>query len=409
MQDAIKDSVKNNSAIAAEKQKIKAASFASKVPTAEFLPSVSASMYIDPTLEDFIYHPNNSSSKPSSPTFYLDFRQNLFKFGGSLTKVKKGYHEYQKQKFISQSKIQEIVLSAVDVYLDLLKEGKTVELRKENIKSLKSALDSELEKLKYGNSTKGDVAKAQSKLSTAKSEYIQSKSAEQNKKTSFVRLTGKEPKNLAHPKIPTDKLPKDLDAAILLSKKNNPDLNASYNAKKSLEEEQKSAMTALFPSLDLTARITYGSTQNDQSIHQLGKSFALNLAVPIFQGGAEYMTILATHHNRVYAEQIYKYAYKSLEENVKIAWNDYENSKLIIQSAIDSVNAYQIALDSIKKEEEMNLKTANDVIDAHVDLLAAKVQLVQSKNLNVKYFCRLLIAIYGEQAIKFLQHLDHNK
>ena len=58
-----------------------------------------------------------------------------------------------------------------------------------------------------------------------------------------------------------------------------------------------------------------------------------------------------------------------------------------------------------KKEEEMNLKTANDVIDAHVDLLAAKVQLVQSKNLNVKYFCRLLIAIYGEQAIKFLRNV----
>ena len=32
----------------------------------------------------------------------------------------------------------------------------------------------------------------------------------------------------------------------------------------------------------------------------------------------------AVDHNRVYAEQIYKDAYKSLEESVKIAWNDYE-------------------------------------------------------------------------------------
>lgn len=398
LEDAISDSLKKNHSILAATEQIKSARLASKIPLAEFMPTVSLIVGIDPVTSSHpaVISSNGSLQQLPNPNFTLQLQQNLFSFGRSTTKLKKAYYDYKTRELSSYSEINGTVLSVVAVYLEMLKANETVKLYEDILSATTKHFDAERRKFQLGEASKSDIAKAQSRLSSTKAQRIQALSNQRNVAERFTHLIGRQPENLSYPKIAADKIPSSFIEALEIAKKNNLNLKIAYSNKKSTELARTNEMLNIAPSLDLRAQFTYGSKNGaESSMEQISKSVALNLTMPIFQGGREYVGMAAAHSVLMQADEKYKNAHKNLLEELTIAWNEYRNFSPIIDATNDVIKANQISLDATKEEAKLNVKTNLDIIDAEIDLLRSKIQLITDKNAQLNAFYRILSIMEG--------------
>ena len=174
-------------------------------------------------------------------------------------------------------------------------------------------------------------------------------------------------------------IPKTLNEAINLSKKNNPDiLIAKLDLDKS-EKELAISQSDLKPTASLSLQRSYTDDLSATIDEKEQDVLKATLSWPFYSGGKKRSTINKNSNLTTRKRLLLDDAVRTNETNVASAWSSLQSSESFLSSVKIQVKSSQIAYEGIAAEYERGSRNTLDVIQSNALLLSAQISLANSE------------------------------
>jgi len=275
---------------------------------------------------------------------------------------------------------QSVLLSAASIYMDYLRDAAIVEVQRSNTRVLEQTLKQTRDRFNVGEVTRTDVAQSEAQLAAGKTQQLTAESNLTTTRSNFRRIIGNEPENLA-PGSPVDRfLPTSLPGSVELGLTQNPNVTAAMFGIDVNYLQVKVNEGALLPTVSLQASVQQSYEQTLTIYRSFGASAIAQVAVPIYQGGAEYSLIRQSKETLAQQRLNLEMVRDQTRANVVTAWGQLVAGKAQVASAQSQVTASEIALNGVREEAKAGQRTTLDVLNAQQALVNARVALVTAQH-----------------------------
>jgi outer membrane protein len=275
---------------------------------------------------------------------------------------------------------QTVLLSAATIYMDYLRDAAIVEVQRSNTRVLEQTLKQTRDRFNVGEVTRTDVAQSEAQLAAGKTQQLTAESNLTTTRSNFRRIIGNEPENLA-PGSPVDRyLPGSLPGAVDLSLVQNPNVTAAMFGIDVNYLQVKVNEGALLPTVSFQASVQQSYEQTMNIFRSFGASAIAQLAVPVYQGGAEYSLIRQSKETLAQQRLVLEQTRDQTRANVVTAWGQLVAGRAQVASAQSQVTASEIALNGVREEAKAGQRTTLDVLNAQQALVNARVALVTAQH-----------------------------
>lgn len=297
---------------------------------------------------------------------------------------------------------QNLMLRVTQAYFDVLLAQDSIEL----INAQKSAIRNQLEQAKanfeVGTATITDVNEAQARFDLTSAQEIAAINQLEIKKRALQSIIGKMPQNLAtvredlDPQIPQ---PTDMQAWVELAEQNSLALAIQQHNFQIASREVERMRAGHMPTLDAIAR--YSDSGNNGSASGFATDLedftvGLQLAIPIYQGGAVSSRVREAAANLQKAQEDMELARRQADLDTRQAYLDVSSSVAQIRAYEQALVSSQSQLDSTMLGYEVGVRTSVDVLNAQQQFYTAKRDLLQARynylisSVRLKYASGLL-------------------
>ena len=253
---ALKKAFNNNPELNAERESLNISEQDLKISKGYYLPTVTLSG--SKSQEDTSKLTNRDGSNatitnvdPSSQS--ITITQTLIDFGrgAELAKSKIGI-ELAKAKLLKKE--QEILYKSIEAYTGLISANEKLKINKSNVNLLDRQVETDRIRLERGQISLSDVAQSESSLAGAQAKLIQAENDFLTSKLNYENVIGSinDPEILDKKSIKEVTLPEQLNSAIEISIKNNPDLIIAKLEYEQAKKDTISARSDLAPTATLS-------------------------------------------------------------------------------------------------------------------------------------------------------------
>ena len=381
---ALKKAYNDNNELNAERESLNISEQELKISISSYLPSVTLSGSKSSEDTNKLTNQNGTDATISDvdPTVQsLTITQTLIDFGrgAELSKSKIGI-ELAKAKLLKKE--QEILYKSIEAYTGLISANEKLKINKSNVNLLDRQVETDRIRLERGNISLSDVAQSESSLAGAQAKLIQAENNFLTSKLNYENVIGNinDAEALDKSSIVIVNLPNELNSAIEISKKGNPDLIIAQLEYEQSKKDTTSARSDLAP----TATLSFDRSITDDlsSTYDEKEQDTLKATVtwPFFSGGKNYANLnknksLETQKNLLLNNMI-----KKNQTDVASAWSNYQSNKSLLNSVRAQVNAAEIANEGIVAEYNSGSdRTTLEVIQSNSLLLNAQISLADSE------------------------------
>ena len=381
---ALKKAYNDNNELNAERESLNISEQELKISISSYLPSVtlSGSKSSEDTNKLTNQNGTNATISDVDPTVQsLTITQTLIDFGrgAELSKSKIGI-ELAKAKLLKKE--QEILYKSIEAYTGLISANEKLKINRSNVNLLDRQVETDRIRLERGNISLSDVAQSESSLAGAQAKLIQAENDFLTSKLNYENVIGiiNDAESLDKSSILIVNLPNELNSAIEISKKGNPDLIIAQLEYEQSKKDTTSARSDLAP----TATLSFDRSKTDDlsSTYDEKEQDTLKATVtwPFFSGGKNYANLnknksLETQKNLLLNNMI-----KKNQTDVASAWSNYQSNKSLLNSVRAQVNAAEIANEGIVAEYNSGSdRTTLEVIQSNSLLLNAQISLADSE------------------------------
>src|SRR6478736_6656231 len=275
---------------------------------------------------------------------------------------------------------QSVLLQGASIYMDYLRDAATLEVQRSNVRVLEQTLKQTRDRFNVGEVTRTDVAQSEAQLAAGKTQLLTAEANLTTTRANFRRIIGDEPVALA-PGSPVDRfLPPTLPGAVELGLTQNPNVTAAMFGIDVSYLQVKVNEGALFPTVTLQTSVQQSYEQTMTIFRSFGASTAVQLNVPVYQGGAEYSLIRQSKETLAQQRLNLEQLRDQTRANVVTAWGQLVAGKAQVASAQAQVTASEIALNGVREEAKAGQRTTLDVLNAQQALVNARVALVTAQH-----------------------------
>ena len=381
---ALKKAYNDNNELNAERESLNISEQELKISMSSYLPSVTLSGSKSSEDTNKLTNQNGTDATISDvdPTVQsLTITQTLIDFGrgAELSKSKIGI-ELAKAKLLKKE--QEILYKSIEAYTGLISANEKLKINRSNVNLLDRQVETDRIRLERGNISLSDVAQSESSLAGAQAKLIQAENDFLTSKLNYENVIGtiNDAEALDKSSIAIVNLPNELNSAIEISKKGNPDLIIAQLEYEQSKKDTTSARSDLAP----TATLSFDRSKTDDlsSTYDEKEQDTLKATVtwPFFSGGKNYANLnknksLETQKNLLLNNMI-----KKNQTDVASAWSNYQSNKSLLNSVRAQVNAAEIANEGIVAEYNSGSdRTTLEVIQSNSLLLNAQISLADSE------------------------------
>lgn len=276
---------------------------------------------------------------------------------------------------------QQVLLGAVEAYLDMRSARQAVALRQSNVRLIEQELQAAQDRFAVGEVTRTDVSQAEARLSAARSGLAAAEGQLASARESFRLAVGRYPGGSdAVPGAP--RLPAALDAARAVATRTHPAIVSAQHNVRVAELGVARAEAARGARVTGSASLALDDGGDDAS------SLGLRLSKPLYSGGA----LRADVRQAVAREQAARAALlqtvRRIEQQVGISWSNLQVARAQLEATERQITAAQLAFEGIQEEARLGARTTLDVLDAEQELLDAR-------NARVEAEATRFLAFYG--------------
>ena len=333
------------------------------------------------------------------PERFLTFRGNLgiplYNGGGVRNGIKAAKERVAAGQADLRGTESQIFNQTVAAYLDVLRTEALANLAANQVDVLTVNLEATNDRFEIGDLTRTDVAQSQSRLAVAQGDLRTAMANLVGARETYIQLVGRAPSNLEAPP-PLPGLPGDVNDAVVIALKHNPDLIAAKERAEAAGFDSEVAGSGRLPTLSAFGGYDYTNTlgtipdfpvdPNDPNSPTIpsdqtatGIQAGLTLRIPIFQGGR-----VAAQQRQAFAretvalEQVIE-TERSIIQQVRFAYENWRASMAVIDSSSIAVESAEVSLEGVRAENSIGNRTILDVLNAEQELVSAKAQLVTAR------------------------------
>ncbi|MGL9758403.1 MAG: TolC family protein [Wolbachia sp.] len=383
--EIISKAIKNSSKIKSQFYQYKSAEKQLKSSgLAGFLPDISLQYNFDSNFN--LYNQSNLPGKR------LILSQRIIDGGGTFATFSRSSHLLKAEKMRFQQLKQEVALNAVRAYVNVLQKTEMLKLREHKERVSLEHLSAMKKRFSLGEVTNAEVLLAKAKFSSSISERVDAEGKLKLANIAYYHLIGEDADDLSEA---NDKLPSvpELNECLQLARTNNLSLKAAIYQKRAAGMEVIAESSKWLPSLNLSASKNFGEDgiKLDRLLENVHVVFTLD--VPIFKKGANAFGVSRAKMDAKKSTYDYYEAVKNIEQAVVNAWNNVLTAKAIIKASQEAEKAAALALEGVKQEVNLNLKSTSDLLDTEDALFKARSDLVEAKSNYVISVYNLLFMI----------------
>ena len=348
-----------------------------------FLPDVNASFGTSTSKQKIKSQYGNGAPSNETKTFSkgIGLGQNIFNGGKGVAALKAAQSGFRSARAQYYANEQSILYSAINAYVTCYVNKEKYDIATTSVKSNQKQLEAMQEKLNVGETTQTEVASAKAALALAETKKLSAYAEFQSAKANFTQIFGIEPIDIILPEIPAN-LPATFEVFIMQSMKTNQDIEFAKHNITSAKANEHVAKADLLPKVDFNVsagRSYYDPENGSSNINNIDIISGISVSVPIIpKGGVQYSTIrqakLASRSSVVKLDQ----TQKQVNANCISSWEGFNTARSSIGSAVEGVEAAQIAYDGSVQEELVGTKTILDVLQAEDRLNDTKISKVQA-------------------------------
>lgn len=275
---------------------------------------------------------------------------------------------------------QSVLLSAATIYMDYLRDAAIVEVQRSNVRVLEQTLKQTQDRFNVGEVTRTDVAQSEAQLAAGRTQQLTAESNLVTTRANFRRIIGNEPVNL-EAASPVDRyLPSALLRAVEIGLVENPNVTAAMFGIDVSFLQVKVAEGALFPTVTLQGQVQQANESSISTPSSFTAAAIAQIAVPIYQGGAEYSLIRQSKETLAQQRLSLEQVRDQTRATVAQAWGQLQAAKAQVASAQSQVTASETALNGVREEARVGQRTTLDVLNAQQALVNARVALVTAQH-----------------------------
>ena len=383
--DALKRAYDTNPELNAEREIINISEQELKISKGSYLPTItlSGSKSDEDTEKLTNRNGSNASITDVDPTVKsITVTQTLIDFGrgAELAKSKIGI-ELAKAKLLKKE--QDILYKTIQAYTGLVSANEKLKINRSNVNLLDRQVETDRIRLERGNISLSDVAQSESSLAGAQAKLIQAENDFLTSKLNYENIIGdlNDPELLDKSSIIKPILPEELNSAIEISKKNNPDLIIAQLEYQQSKKDTTSAMSDLAPS----ATLSFDRSKSDDlssTIDEREKdTLKATVTWPFYSGGKNYANLNKSKSLELQKNLLLENMITKNLTDVASAWSNYQSNKSLLNSVQAQVNAAEIANEGMVAEYNSGSnRTTLEVIQSNSLLLNAQISLVNSES-----------------------------
>ena len=288
---------------------------------------------------------------------------------------------------------QTVLLDAATAYMDVVRDAAILEVQRSNVRVLGETLQQTRGRYKLAEVTRTDVAQAEARLAAGQSQTLRAYFNLTTSRATYRRVIGSKPGRL-EPGLPVDRLsPRTLAAAIDAGMTANPSVTAAMYGVDVARLQVKISEGALYPTVALLGNVDRAHDVTGLMPEQLTASVGIGMTIPLYQGGAEYSTICQSKETLAQRRLDLATTRDQARAAVVQVWGELQAAKAQIQAAQEQVRASEVALNGVRMEARLGMRTTLDVLNAQQALVNAQVELVTAQHDRVVGSYALLSAV----------------
>ena len=382
---ALKKAYEDNSELNAERESINISEQELKVSRSAYLPTITLSGTQSEESTEKLTKQSGGDARLDDvdPTEQsITITQTLIDFGrrAELEKSKIGL-DLSKAKLLKKE--QDILYKSIEAYTGLIAANEKFKINQSNVNLLDRQVETDRIRLERGQITLSDVAQSESSLAEAQAKLIQAESNLLIGLLNYKNVIGEisDPELLSKSSIIEIDLPSTLEAAIELSKKNNPDLKISEFEYQQSKKDTSNAKSDLAPTATLS--FDKSKTEDLSATYDEREKDVLKATVtwPFYSGGKNIATFKKNQSLELQKSLLLDDMIKENQTNVASAWSSYQSNQSLLNSVRSQVNAAEIASEGILAEYNSgsNKRTTLEVVQSNSLLLDAQISLSDSE------------------------------
>jgi outer membrane protein len=328
----------------------------------------------------------NGGSSISDPryTVGLDYRQNIFDNFQTEAQIEGARAMTEVSKYALRNAEQNVLLSAVQAYMNVVRDTQLVQLRNDNVAFFQAQVDSADTRLRLGEGTRIEVSQARTRLAAAVASYQAAIASLQTSQASYERWVGHKPKNLSTDFKFGGVLPKSIEDATLSAEENHPAILSARAAIRAAQANSDAAQAAFGPTMSLIGSVCgIGCFQQNPGQGGMTGSLSFSLSVPIYHGGSLGATVRKANIGQIKSEVDALAARDQVREAVISSWATLQNAIAQIESANSAVASGQLVVEGTVQERDVGQSTTLDVLNAQAELTQAREGLITATTSRV--------------------------
>ena len=272
---------------------------------------------------------------------------------------------------------QQVLLQAVTAYIDVLRDIRVLDLTKNNRDVIAEQLKATRERFDVGEVTKTDVAQAESRLARAISDQTQAQGNLTSSRAIYRQVIGMAPGKQEVPDFPGG-LPGNEEEAIALSE-DAPIVSQAVFLERAARDGTDVVFGELLPQIALVGQVGGNDEFSQENQRSASASISAQVVIPLYQAGGVESRVRESKQFTAQRRQELDEARRQAIQDATTAWQALETARGQIESFTAEVEATKTALDGVRQEQQVGLRTTLDVLDAQQEVLTSEVSLVVAR------------------------------
>ncbi|MDM1021827.1 TolC family protein [Acinetobacter sp. VNK23] len=327
----------------------------------------------------------------------LQFDYPLYTFGRYRTGINAAKMQLAAREQAVSGQSADTILNTVKVYCNVLKQQALLDLKIQMRANLKQSLYEAERRFKVGMITRADLAQLQAQYAQGIADVVSAQSNLKIAQTQFNLVTGQMAQDLKQiANLPT--IPANVETA-LGQLEQHPLLRQAQYEQQAAQQQYQLSKLELKPLLMLNSRA--GVQDQLETLNSKSENYSVSaqLKIPLFDDGLNRANRLKALTDVDLAKQKAQTLKQNLQQDIQTSYAQLEairQNRLAIQEAVQSAT---VALQYIKKEQEVGTKTTFDELTAEQTLFDMQTQQVLNDQDEVVLVYQLLDQMGGLNAV----------
>jgi outer membrane protein, adhesin transport system len=371
------------------------------IATANYYPTISTTTE---TAHEVVDSPgvrnatDNVDNDPSSRTAYtnnITVTQNLFNGFQTTAQVRTARLNKEVARIALDNTRQTTTFDGINIYVDVLRQKRLVELARENEATIQRQLNLEDERVQRGSGVAVDVLQAKSRLQVAKERRVTFEGAMIDAITRFSQMFGHPPdiETMMDPTPPVDLIPSTLDHAIEIGLVENPSLESAGTNVEIARERQRTIKGEYYPSVDMEGQMNYEKHSNTVIGTRRDYSLTLRASWDLFSGLSTPASLAQAKFQHRASQDDRDRIRRRVIEQTKLSWQALLTAKDRLDLLENAVNIASEVFESRKKLREAGKETVINVLDAENEVNSSQINFTSASYDERIAVYQLLLAI----------------